>query len=203
MNIVIFRRLGFKDRGWGLIKLFCLIICSRLSFSMRIVAFPIISLIDRQELTIDRCSDMYNSATDNMLQLCRHEISAESEQPLSFINFVSNANQQLVEIVSSAVTAGTVQATVTVVTAADQLTYFQTMTAGALSRSMAQTIMHPANTYKTLLQLKGSGKGSKLLTQLTPERLFRGVDAQFLLSIPHGAFYFFVIDQVVDVLSSI
>ena len=33
----------------------------------------------------------------------------------------------------------------------DQLTYMQTMTAGALSRTMAQTLMHPANTYKTLL----------------------------------------------------
>lgn len=78
----------------------------------------------------------------------------------------------------------------------DQLTYMQTMTAGALSRTMAQTLMHPANTYKTLLQLRGSGKAGGVLTKLTPERLLRGVDAQFLMSLPHGAFYFFVIDQV-------
>lgn len=78
----------------------------------------------------------------------------------------------------------------------DQLTYMQTMTAGALSRTMAQTLMHPANTYKTLLQLKGSESKTGILTKLTPERLLRGVDAQFVMSIPHGACYFFVIDQV-------
>ena len=74
----------------------------------------------------------------------------------------------------------------------DKLTFVQTMTAGAVSRTMAQTIMHPANTYKTMLQLKRSGK----ITNLTPERLLRGADAQFILSLPHGAFYFFVIDAV-------
>ena len=83
----------------------------------------------------------------------------------------------------------------------DQLTYMQTMTAGALSRTMAQTLMHPANTYKTLLQLRGSGKAGGVLTKLTPERLLRGVDAQFIMSLPHGAFYFFVIDQVKTKLS--
>ena len=29
------------------------------------------------------------------------------------------------------------------------------MILGAISRTMAQTLMHPANTYKTLLQMKG------------------------------------------------
>ena len=75
----------------------------------------------------------------------------------------------------------------------DQLTYFQTMAAGAVSRTMAQTIMHPANTYKTILQLR---KKQRLKTKLTPERLLRGADAQFLLSLPHGAFYFAVMDIV-------
>ena len=85
----------------------------------------------------------------------------------------------------------------------DQLTYMQTMTAGALSRTMAQTLMHPANTYKTLLQIKGSDKAGGILAKLTPERLLRGVDAQFLMSLPHGAFYFFVIDQVKTKLSGV
>ena len=88
---------------------------------------------------------------------------------------------------ASSSTAGTVT---------DQLTYMQTMAAGALSRTMAQTLMHPANTYKTLLQLRGSEAKGGILTKLTPERLLRGVDAQFIMSIPHGACYFFVIDQV-------
>ena len=60
---------------------------------------------------------------------------------------------------------------------------------GAFSRSFAQTIMHPANTLKTILQLKDPSR-----TKLTPERLFRGADAQFFLSLPHGALYFFVIE---------
>ena len=74
----------------------------------------------------------------------------------------------------------------------DQMTYMQIMAAGAISRTMAQTIMHPANTFKTMLQLKSTGNE----VQLTPQRLLRGADAQFIMSLPHGAFYFFVIDQV-------
>lgn len=83
-----------------------------------------------------------------------------------------------------------------------QLSYIQSMTAGAVSRSLAQTIMHPANTYKTLLQLKRK-KGPAIPRKITWERLLRGVDAQFLLALPHGAFYFFVIDQVKITLSRI
>lgn len=77
----------------------------------------------------------------------------------------------------------------------DQMTYLQIMAAGAVSRTMAQTIMHPANTFKTMLQLKRD-TNVPITKQLTPERLLRGADAQFFMSLPHGAFYFFVIDQV-------
>ena len=63
----------------------------------------------------------------------------------------------------------------------DQLDYYQTMTAGAISRTFAQTIMHPVNTFKTILQIRGSS-----LKNLTPARLLRGADAQFLMSLPHG-----------------
>ena len=77
----------------------------------------------------------------------------------------------------------------------NDLTYLQTMVAGAVSRSMAQVLMHPANTYKTMLQLKGA-TAANIVKKLTWERLLRGADAQFLLSLPHGAFYFFVIDRV-------
>ena len=77
----------------------------------------------------------------------------------------------------------------------DQMTYLQIMAAGAISRTMAQTIMHPANTFKTMLQLKRDSN-VPITNQLTPERLLRGADAQFFMSLPHGAFYFFVIDQV-------
>lgn len=74
------------------------------------------------------------------------------------------------------------------------LTYFQSMAAGAISRTMAQVLMHPANTYKTVLQLRRTHTGS--LPKLSLNRLFQGADAQFLFSLPHGAFYFAVIEQV-------
>jgi solute carrier family 25 S-adenosylmethionine transporter 26 len=52
--------------------------------------------------------------------------------------------------------------------------------------------MHPANTYKTLLQVRGR----KALPKLTSDTIWRGADAQLVLSLPHGAFYFAVIDEV-------
>lgn len=74
----------------------------------------------------------------------------------------------------------------------EKLTFTQTMAAGAVSRTFAQTIMHPANTFKTMLQLKRTGAP----LDLSPSRLLRGADAQFIMSLPHGAFYFYVIDAV-------
>lgn len=90
----------------------------------------------------------------------------------------------------------------------DQMTYLQTLTAGAISRTVAQTIMHPVNTYKTLLQLKRSNKGlsassSSIFKTLTVDRLLRGADAQFLMSLPHGAFHFFVIERVKHILMKV
>ena len=55
----------------------------------------------------------------------------------------------------------------------DQMTYFQIMAAGALSRTMAQTIMHPANTFKTMLQLKRTND-IPISEQLTPETFAAG-----------------------------
>lgn len=78
---------------------------------------------------------------------------------------------------------------------AEPLTYLQTMAAGALSRSIAQTLLHPAYTYKTILQLKVADIDTIKKT-LTFGRLLRGIDAQFLMSVPHGAFHFYVIDRV-------
>ena len=110
--------------------------------------------------------------------VAKHDINSSTSSVSSVLELIATATSS---------SAGTVT---------DQLTYLQTMAAGALSRTMAQTLMHPANTYKTLLQLRGSEAKGGILTKLTPERLLRGVDAQFIMSIPHGACYFFVIDQV-------
>jgi hypothetical protein len=127
------------------------------------------------------------------------EKSEEENNDRNIIPVITNDTYSLgslIDITASAAATGAVAVT-------DQLTYMQTMTAGALSRTMAQTLMHPANTYKTLLQVRGSGKAGGVLSKLTPERLLRGVDAQFIMSLPHGAFYFFVIDQVKTKLSTV
>eukprot|EP01036_Dinobryon_divergens_P023722 gene23722-32104_t len=65
------------------------------------------------------------------------------------------------------------------------------MKAGAVSRSIAQTLMHPANTYKTLLQLK-----KQRPKVITLKRLLRGMDAQFMFSVPSGAFQFWVMEAL-------
>lgn len=127
------------------------------------------------------------------------EKSEEENNDRNIVSVIANDTfslGSLIDITASAAATGAVAVT-------DQLTYMQTMTAGALSRTMAQTLMHPANTYKTLLQVRGSGKAGGVLSKLTPERLLRGVDAQFIMSLPHGAFYFFVIDQVKTKLSTV
>lgn len=142
---------------------------------------------------------MQLSTDKHLKDITAHE-SANIDATKDRINAIRTTSvtllASLVEITASAAATGAVAVT-------DQLTYLQTMTAGALSRTMAQTLMHPANTYKTLLQLRGSGNPGGILTKLTPERLLRGVDAQFIMSLPHGAFYFFVIDQVKTKLSGV
>lgn len=135
--------------------------------------------VDKQE-----DNDVDNSDSENEIE---KEICESYVDRINSINENSN-KKSLVSITAAASTAASAAA---VSVSADQLTYLQLLTAGAISRSIAQTFMHPANTYKTLLQLRDSSR-----IKLTPERLLRGVDAQFLLSLPHGAFYFFVIDQV-------
>jgi hypothetical protein len=58
------------------------------------------------------------------------------------------------------------------------------------THSCAQTAMHPANVVKTLLQTKGSNE----LQNLNFRILTRGAGAQFVLSLPHGALAFAVLE---------
>jgi hypothetical protein len=86
------------------------------------------------------------------------------------------------------------------------LTFWENMICGAVSRSVAQTVMHPANTMKTILQSSPRTIGG--LTTLPPptilelasprnfRRLSRGAGANFLMSIPHGAVNFAVLEFV-------
>ncbi|CAM9151879.1 unnamed protein product [Ectocarpus sp. 13 AM-2016] len=73
-----------------------------------------------------------------------------------------------------------------------KLTFWGCMVAGAVSRSVAQTSLHPANVIKTLLQTKGSFRAILPLTWTT---LSRGAGAQFLLSLPNGALHFAVLEN--------
>lgn len=84
------------------------------------------------------------------------------------------------------------------------LVFWENMVCGAISRSIAQTIMHPANTMKTLLQSSRTavGSGAEALSIVTLARrenlplLARGAGAQFLMSVPHGAINFAVLEFV-------
>lgn len=73
-----------------------------------------------------------------------------------------------------------------------KLTFWGCMVAGAVSRSVAQTALHPANVIKTLLQTKGSFNA---IFPLTWGTLSRGAGAQFLLSLPNGALHFAVLEN--------
>ena len=79
------------------------------------------------------------------------------------------------------------------------LVFWENMVCGAISRSIAQTVMHPANTMKTILQ---SYRGSQrpTITSLAQPKNFRaltrGAGANFILSVPHGAVNFAVLELV-------
>lgn len=90
----------------------------------------------------------------------------------------------------------------TVARADRRLRFWEAMLCGAVSRSAAQTIMHPANTMKTILQSKRVVPGKAPLTVRSftqwkyAQRLTRGAGAQLLLSLPHGAVNFAVLEFV-------
>ena len=88
------------------------------------------------------------------------------------------------------------------------LVFWENMICGAISRSIAQTTMHPANTMKTILQNTRRGMpDSPTIRELMLPRNFRrltvGAGANFLLSVPHGAVNFAVLELVRKRLSSI
>jgi len=75
--------------------------------------------------------------------------------------------------------------------------FWESMVCGAVSRSLAQTIMHPANTMKTILQSQRGGPSvAELLRPTAFRRLTYGAGANFLLSIPTGAVNFAVLEFV-------
>ena len=81
-------------------------------------------------------------------------------------------------------------------TALRPLSFWENMFCGAISRSLAQTIMHPANCLKTLLQNANSQSMVDLIQPRQLHRLTRGAGANFLLSVPSGAVNFAVLELV-------
>ena len=83
------------------------------------------------------------------------------------------------------------------------LVFWENMIAGAISRSVAQTLMHPANTMKTIFQ--NARTPMKMVDFMTPSgfrRLSVGAGANFVLSVPHGAVNFAVLEFVRKQLSN-
>jgi hypothetical protein len=79
------------------------------------------------------------------------------------------------------------------------LFFWENMISGAVSRSIAQTVMHPANTMKTIMQ-SSRGADRPTIGQLFRPSMFktlsRGAGANFILSVPHGAVNFAVLELV-------
>jgi Mitochondrial carrier protein len=98
---------------------------------------------------------------------------------------------------TTSLVVGGVQAAATELTRS--LVFWENMICGATSRSIAQTVMHPANTMKTMLQNARGPDRPTIATLLQPSnfrRLTVGAGANFLLSMPHGAVNFAVLELV-------
>lgn len=79
------------------------------------------------------------------------------------------------------------------------LLFWETMICGAISRSTAQTALHPANTMKTLLQNARPSDQLTIAELIRPKNFHRltvGAGANFVLSVPHGAVNFAVLELI-------
>mmetsp|Transcript_37720 Transcript_37720/g.48061 ORF Transcript_37720/g.48061 Transcript_37720/m.48061 type:complete len:427 (-) Transcript_37720:260-1540(-) len=81
-----------------------------------------------------------------------------------------------------------------------KMSFIEHMIAGAISRSTAQTMMQPFNVMKTLKQAHGTANQLKALNF---QVLTRGAGAQFLLSLPHGAIAFGILEWTKKTLTNI
>jgi len=96
--------------------------------------------------------------------------------------------------------------TASITAAPRSLLFWESMVSGAVSRSIAQTVMHPANTMKTIMQSSRGPAKTKLLDLVKPQmfrRLSCGAGANFVLSLPHGAFNFAVLESIRERMSTL
>lgn len=74
-----------------------------------------------------------------------------------------------------------------------ELNFWGHMAAGAVSRTIAQSLLHPADVVKTVLQTQKI-TGEKVAWTLPV--LMRGMDVQLCFSLPHGAFSYAITEFV-------
>jgi hypothetical protein len=78
----------------------------------------------------------------------------------------------------------------------DAMSSIQLLAIGAFSRTVSQGLIHPLNALKTVLQLRRNSHASMAKTYILSTNLLQGIDAQLLLSLPHGALYYYFIQKL-------
>mmetsp|Transcript_41392 Transcript_41392/g.53379 ORF Transcript_41392/g.53379 Transcript_41392/m.53379 type:complete len:383 (+) Transcript_41392:63-1211(+) len=74
-----------------------------------------------------------------------------------------------------------------------ELSFWGHMAAGATSRTIAQSLLHPADVVKTILQTQ---KMTGQAVSFSWPVLMRGMDVQLIFSLPHGAFSYAITEFV-------
>ncbi len=87
--------------------------------------------------------------------------------------------------------------------AARSLSFWESMLCGSISRSVSQTLVHPANTMKVILQSDKTATARSLMQRHNLRRLTQGAGAQLVLSLPQGAINFAVLEATRKVLGDI
>jgi hypothetical protein len=135
-----------------------------------------------------------NNEPDELTEVRSLALSSRDEQA-----FFTQADHALLQQKSSKSKSVVIECASAAAASVDirPLVFWENMVCGAISRSIAQTVMHPANTMKTILQSERVPPSiSSLLSPKNFRRLSRGAGANFLLSVPHGAVNFAVLEFV-------
>lgn len=135
---------------------------------------------------------------DEELELCgnRRGVILKDKSDLSLVVAASSSASSSTVVKPKSIT----RAELVAGGATIRLSFWENMVCGAISRSVAQVATHPANTMKTLLQSNRNSGARMTIGQLAQPKNFkllsRGAGAQFLLSVPHGAVNFAVLEFV-------
>ncbi len=184
--------------------------------SVRLSADSSSSLYPSSTTTSFSRRDQYHASTQDEsvdalegdLLLSTVDFCSVQNVPEPTIQVASSTKQHCSERVTPDTTSpaprGGAAATTTVIR---PLVFWENMVCGAISRSVAQTVMHPANTMKTILQsYRGTDARPTIASLAAPSNfrtLTRGAGANFLLSVPHGAVNFAVLEFVRSKMSQI